>query len=98
MTNNTLYFSLTGDENVITNGIRTFALATGWTEKVTQEGVEIDNPVTYQDHASEKLYSFISDVVKSYNANLGADAGRKSTLEETEAAYTGITHQISIES
>lgn len=98
MTNNTLYFSLTGDENVITNGVRTFALATGWTEKIILDGEEIDNPVTDQDHASNKIYGFVSDVILGYNAQLGAEAGRKAAMEQTQSAYDNITHEITIES
>lgn len=98
MTNKTLWFGLTGDQSIIENGVRTFALATGWQEKIVVDGEEVDNPVTDQDHASGKLYNFVSEVIQSYSANLGAEAGRKAALEQVSNAYVNVTHEISIES
>ncbi len=62
--------------------------AAGWTE---------GDPLTEIEHVSQKLYEYISNTVISHNARLGSIAGSQQAIEQTQAAYTGITHEITIE-
>lgn len=98
MPNKTIWFGVTGDEEIITQGVRTFAIATGWTETIIMDGEIVANTISECDHTSAKLYDFISEVVIAHNANLGAESGRELAINQTRSAYKEVTHELSIES
>lgn len=97
MSNKTLWFGMTAETKEIQDGVVTFATATGWKPKITVDGEEVDNPKTAIEHGGDMLWNYIKETVKSYNANLGADAGRKQAIEATEARLESVTHEASVD-
>ena len=66
MANVTIAVDLVVPQEVIdAGGIELFAKAYGWTEKVLENDVEIDNPVSALDKGREVVRGFVREVVKA---------------------------------
>ena len=102
----TITFTITDDDQEILDGIRSFALATGWQEKVENpdydpevEGSlqEIDNPVTDAEHGNDRLWDFVKQTIIAYNAQAGAEAGRSQAIAATESQLANTSYNLTVE-
>lgn len=97
----TLWFGITHDDAKIDQGVLTFAIATGWKDKIpsTEDPkILIDNPVSPIDHSGDKIWEYISQTVIGYNAQKGQELGRENAIQSTLNGFVGIAHETSIES
>ena len=90
-------FTLSGEDKEIDDGIIGFAKATGWTPTVIIDGEEVDNPVTVEEHGSNKMFEYLKDTLIAYNADWGAEWGRKQAMEETEARLSEVQHTLNVQ-
>lgn len=90
----TITFTITGEEGVVMLGTESFAKATGWEPLITIDGEEVENPVSMNEHCSNKLFEYIIETAKTYNVQKGAEWGRLQAIEHVESQLQTITHTL----
>lgn len=99
-------FELNGDQQELLDGVNTLASSSGWTEKIQnpdydsenpESEQEVDNPVSAMDACNKILWGFVADKIKGYNAEKGAEAGRRQAITETENRLVNVSTGLTLE-
>ncbi len=96
MTIKTLIYTIPLPEEMFDACVSDFASATGWKlPAVEPEGY--DEEADKLEHNRKKLNEYVNNTIVSYQAITAADAARKSTIEQGQAALGQITTILVVE-